>query len=150
MFDELRNLYDQVIIQHGKSPWHQRTLAEADATARGDNPMCGDRIELQLKYAPDGTIADAAFDARGCAVSIASADLMVEAVKGHSPADARALFARFRDMARTGVCPECDEALLPLRPFSSVHEYPSRVKCATLPWHALEAALAGSQESTSE
>jgi nitrogen fixation NifU-like protein len=91
---------------------------------------------------------------RGCAISVASADLMAETVIGRSQADARALFAAFREMARTGACPACDAALAEplerLAPLSGVHEYPSRVKCATLPWHALVAALDGSQEATSE
>ena len=107
-----------------------------------------------MKLAPDGSIADTGFDARGCAISVASADLMAETVQGRSPADTRALFEAFREMARTGTCPACDGALAEplerLQPLAGVHEYPSRVKCATLAWHALIAALAGSKEATSE
>jgi nitrogen fixation NifU-like protein len=121
---------------------------------KGDNPMCGDRIEVWVKLAPDGSIADTGFDARGCAISVASADLMAETVKGRSKSDTRALFEAFREMARTGTCPACDAALAEqlerLQPLAGVHEYPSRVKCATLAWHALIAALAGSKEATSE
>jgi nitrogen fixation protein NifU and related proteins len=149
MFDDVRDLYQEVILDHGRKPRHQRRLDQADARARGDNPMCGDRVEVELRYAPDGAIAEAAFQARGCAVSVASADLMAEAVAGRSPDDARALFARFRDMVRTGRCPACEDgALDALRPLAGVHEYPSRVKCATLPWHALTAALDGGKEAT--
>ncbi len=144
-FDDLRDLYQDIILDHGRHPRHARKLAVFDATAKGDNPMCGDRVQLWLKYAPDRSIAEAAFEARGCAISIASADLMAEVVKGRSPEGAKALFALFRDMVRTGDCPSCTgpfgEALDRLKPLSGVHEYPSRVKCATLAWHALNAAL---------
>jgi nitrogen fixation NifU-like protein len=153
-FADLRDLYQDVILDHGRRPRHAGKPARFDATAKGDNPMCGDRVQVYVGYAPDGTIAEARFDARGCAISVASADLMAETVAGRTPADARALFAAFRDMARTGSCPHCDPALTEplerLAPLSGVHEYPSRVKCATLPWHALVAALDGAQEATSE
>jgi nitrogen fixation NifU-like protein len=116
--------------------------------------MCGDRIEVWVKYAPDGTIGDAGFQARGCAISVASADLMAETVIGRSKADTKALFDAFREMARTGSCPHCDAALAEpmerLEPLAGVHEYPSRVKCATLAWHALAAALEGGKEASSE
>jgi nitrogen fixation NifU-like protein len=116
--------------------------------------MCGDRIELFVKQAPDGTIADAAFQGRGCAISTASASLMTETVKGKTPDQARALGSAFRELAMTGACPECGAALADdmerLAPLSGVHEFPSRVKCATLAWHALSAALDGSKEASSE
>jgi len=116
--------------------------------------MCGDRIEVWVKYALDGTIADTGFQARGCAISVASADLMAETVIGRSKADTHALFDAFREMARTGSCRHCDaslaEPLERLEPLAGVHEYPSRVKCATLAWHALVAALDGSKEASSE
>jgi nitrogen fixation NifU-like protein len=155
MFDDLRDLYQEVILDHGRRPRHAHRPEHVDATAKGDNPMCGDRVQVFVRYAPDGSIAETGFDARGCAISIASADLMAETVQGRTPDDARALFAAFREMARTGTCPECngkkfEEALERLQPLSGVHEYPSRVKCATLPWHALVAALAGEKESSSE
>jgi nitrogen fixation NifU-like protein len=154
MFDELRDLYQEVILDHGQRPRHARKLECFDATAKGDNPMCGDRIQIWVKYGPDDSIADAGFQARGCAISVASADLMTEVVKGRSQADVRKLFEAFREMARSGVCPECggelDESLERLQPLSGVHEYPSRVKCATLPWHALVAALEGAGEASSE
>ena len=154
VFDDLRDLYQEVILDHGRRPRHAKRLDDFDATAKGDNPMCGDRVQLWLKYAPDGTIAQTGFEARGCAISIASADLMAETVKGRAPADTRALFAAFREMARTGACPACDASLSAplerLAPLSGVHDYPSRVKCATLPWHALIAALDGTKEASSE
>lgn len=153
-FDDLRDLYQEVILDHGRKPRHGQKLDDFDATAKGDNPMCGDRVRVWLKYAPDGTIARTGFEARGCAISVASADLMAETVEGRSKADTKALFEAFREMARTGQCPSCGAGLKApmerLAPLSGVHEYPSRVKCATLPWHALVAALDGTQEASSE
>jgi len=148
--DEVRDLYQEVILDHGRHPRHGHRLAAFDASAKGDNPMCGDRVEVTVKFAGDGTIAETGFEARGCAISIASADLMAETVKGRGTADTRALFERFRDMVRTGACPEHDETMERLAPLSGVHDYPSRVKCATLPWHALIAALDGAREASSE
>ena len=154
MFDDLRDLYQEVILDHGRHPRHGHRLAVFDASARGDNPMCGDRVQVFVKYAPDGSIAETGFEARGCAISIASADLMAETVTGRSQNQVRALFDAFRDLARTGTCPHCDAALKEpmerLEPLAGVHEYPSRVKCATLPWHALIAALDGAKETSSE
>ena len=140
MFDEVRDLYQQVILQRGRSPGHMRRLEPFDRAAKGDNPMCGDRVEVRVKLA-DGRVAAAGFEARGCAISIASADLMAEAVEGQTPAAIKALAGRFRDMVRTGACAECGPEMEALRPLSSVHEYPSRLKCATLPWDALQSAL---------
>ena len=154
MFDELRDLYQEVILDHGRHPRHAGKPARFDATAKGDNPMCGDRVQVWVAYAPDGSIDETRFDARGCAISVASADLMAETVAHRSKQDARALFAAFREMARTGACPDCDAALAAplerLQPLAGVHEYPSRVKCATLPWHALIAAIDGEKEASSE
>jgi nitrogen fixation NifU-like protein len=102
----------------------------------------------------DGIIADVGFEARGCAISVASADLMSETVTGRDAATTKALFAAFVDLVRSGTCPQCDAALVEplerLAPLAGVHEYPSRVKCATLPWHALVAALDGGKETSSE
>ena len=81
-FDDLRDLYQEVILDHGRRPRHAGRLAAFDATAKGDNPMCGDRVQVWVKYAPDGAIAETGFEARGCAISVASADLMAEAVAG--------------------------------------------------------------------
>jgi nitrogen fixation NifU-like protein len=153
MFDDLRDLYQDVILQHGRKPRHMRRLEHFDAAAKGDNPMCGDRVQVWVAHA-DGAIADIGFEARGCAISIASADLMAESVTGMRADAVRSLFAGFEQMARTGVCPDCAPLLEPamqrLKPLSGVHEYPSRVKCATLPWLALVAALDGEKEASSE
>ena len=140
MFEDVRDLYQQVILDHGRHPRHARRLDRFDATARGDNPMCGDRIELWLRRDEAGAIADLGFEARGCAISIASADLMAEAARGQTAPAVRKLAASFATMAETGECPDC-AAMARLKPLSGVHEFPSRVKCATLPWTALLAAL---------
>ncbi|MBX6373594.1 MAG: SUF system NifU family Fe-S cluster assembly protein [Acetobacteraceae bacterium] len=154
MFDDLRDLYQEVILDHGRKPRNFRRLEDADRSARGDNPMCGDRMELWLKLGPEGEIADAAFLGRGCAISMASASLMTETVKGKTQAQAKEMGEKFRILAMTGTCPECNGAIAEdmerLAPLSGVHEFPSRVKCATLAWHTLKAALEGTKEATSE
>jgi nitrogen fixation NifU-like protein len=152
-FDDLRDLYQEVILDHGRKPRHAQRLEIFDATAKGDNPMCGDRVQVWVKL-DNGSVGRVGFEARGCAISVASADLMAETVQGRDLKDTRALFDAFRGMARTGVCPDCGPALAEplerLAPLSGVHDYPSRVKCATLPWHALIAALDGTKEASSE
>jgi nitrogen fixation NifU-like protein len=151
MFDDLRDLYQEVILDHGRRPRHGSRLTAADATAKGDNPMCGDRVQVWVKYGADGEIARVGFEARGCAISIASADLMAEVIEGVTPARARALAEQFRSMVRSGEPgPDTGPEMGRLQPLSGVHEYPSRVKCATLPWHALLAALDGKAAASSE
>ena len=149
MFDGVRDLYNKTILERGRKPLHMRALADYDATAKGDNPMCGDRVEVWVKLAESGVIAETGYKARGCEISVVSADLMVEAVAGHSPAATKARFSSFRQMVETGICADCAEALQPLQPLSAVHKYKSRIKCATLPWHALIAALDGTTASVS-
>jgi nitrogen fixation NifU-like protein len=153
MFDDLRDLYQEVILDHGRKPRNFRRLESADRVARGDNPLCGDRMELFVNLSPEGRIADAAFQGRGCAISMASASLMTETVRGKTSAEAAELGGKFRELAMSGVCPECGGAIADemerLQPLAGVHEFPSRVKCATLAWHTLSAALAAdSQERT--
>ena len=147
MFDEVRDLYNKTILERGRKPLHMHALAAFDATAKGDTPMCGDRVEVWVKLAADGSIADTGYKARGCEISVVSADLMVEAVQGLPPSSTKALFEAFRTLVQTGECPDCGpaiaESLAALQPLSAVHKYKSRVKCATLPWHALIAALEG-------
>jgi nitrogen fixation NifU-like protein len=154
LFGDLRDLYQEVILDHGRKPRNFRRLEDATLTSRGDNPMCGDRMELFLKTAPDGHIADAAFQGRGCAISMASASLMTETVKGKTPAQAKQMGEAFRAIAMTGTCPHCGGDIADdverLTPLSGVHEFPSRVKCATLAWHTLNAALDGAKEASSE
>ena len=154
LFGDLRDLYQEVILDHGRKPRNFRRLDDATVVSRGDNPMCGDRMELFLKTATDGAIQDAAFQGRGCAISMASASLMTETVKGKTPAQAKQMGDAFRALAMTGVCPDCGgeiaDEMERLTPLSGVHEFPSRVKCATLAWHTLNAALDGAREASSE
>lgn len=145
MFDDLADLYQEVILDHSQRPRHGHKLECFDATARGDNPMCGDRVQLFVRHAPDGSIEDVGFEARGCAISVASADMMAEVLRGRTDEEARLLAERFRELARTGAAAAdgpVGAALETLQPLAGVHTYPSRVKCATLAWHALIAALA--------
>ena len=148
--DDVGDLYQAVILDHGRKPRHAGRLPAFDTSAKGDNPMCGDRVEVFVKYGDADAIDQASFEARGCAISIASADLMAEVVAGRKAGDTRAMFETFRHMVQTGECPACDEAMDRLRPLAGVHDYPSRVKCATLPWHALLAALDGEGQASSE
>ncbi|UPG71191.1 SUF system NifU family Fe-S cluster assembly protein [Roseomonas gilardii subsp. gilardii] len=154
MFDDLRDLYQEVILDHGRKPRNFRRLEDADRHARGDNPLCGDRMELWVKLDGEGHIADAAFQGKGCAISMASASLMTETVRGKSAAEAQELGAKFRELAMTGTCPDCGAGLAEemerLQVLGGVAEYPSRVKCATLAWHTLNAALEGAKEASSE
>jgi len=155
MFDDLRDLYQEVILDHGRKPRNFRRLEDADREGRGDNPMCGDRMQLWVKFGPDGRLADVAFQGKGCAISMASASLMTETVRGKTPAEARELSEKFRGLAMTGTCPECGGALAEdmerLQVLGGVSEFPSRVKCATLPWHTLNAALENTgKEASSE
>ena len=155
LFDDLRDLYQEVILDHGRKPRNFRRLEAADRTARGDNPMCGDRMELFLALDAEGGIADATFQGRGCAISMASASLMTDTVRGKTEIQAREMAEKFRALAMTGACPDCGGAIAEdmerLAPLSGVHEVPSRVKCATLAWHTLNAALDGTaKEASSE
>ena len=144
-FDDVRELYSAAIRQHARDPAHQSKPAGFDVSARGDNPMCGDRVSVFVRR-EGGRVGAAGFEARGCEISIASADLMCDAVAGLALGDVRPLADRVAAMARTGVCEGCGA----LQPLSAVHAFPSRVKCVTLPWQALLAALDGAKEATSE
>jgi len=139
MFEDLRALYQDAIMQRSRSPKHGTRLAVFDAEARGDNPMCGDRVHVFLRHAGD-VVAELGFEARGCAISIASADLMAEAVAGQSHARITEIIAAVNEAVRSGELP--DPELAALKPLAAVHEAKSRLKCATLPWGALQSALA--------
>jgi nitrogen fixation NifU-like protein len=145
-FDDVRDLYQDVILDRGRNPRHMHRMDDFDVCAAGDNPMCGDQVEVRIKFAADGAVADAAFEARGCAISLASADLMAEAVRGLDGARIRALAGSFGTLARTGEMPDGQPELRKLQVLAGVSEYPSRIKCATLPWSALIAALDARRE----
>lgn len=135
----LRELYQELIIDHGRRPRNFGPLPQANRRADGFNPLCGDRMTLYLKVI-DGTIADARFEGVGCAISTASASMMTEALKGKTEAEAETLFAGFHALV-TGVAVPAAAALGKLEVLGGVREFPARVKCATLAWHTMEAAL---------
>jgi len=138
---ELTDLYQEVILDHNRRPRNFKALADANRTAKGHNPLCGDKLTLYVRVEGD-RIADISFEGSGCAISKASASLMTDAVKGQSVADADALFDRFHAMVKTPIDQPVDEdALGKLAVFSGVREFPMRVKCASLAWHTLHAAL---------
>jgi nitrogen fixation NifU-like protein len=145
--DELRELYQEVILDHGKRPRNLRALADATCSAHGRNPLCGDQLTVYLKLGPGGVVEDAAFEGKGCAISVASASLMTELIRGKTEAQARLLFERFHALAAGGddqAAPaELEDELERLQVLAGVRRYPVRVKCATLPWHTMKAALAG-------
>jgi nitrogen fixation protein NifU and related proteins len=136
---DLNELYRDVILDHNRRPRNFGDLKAADANAEGFNPMCGDRLTLRLKLAGD-TISDIRFEGSGCAISTASASLMTEAVKGKTRAAALALFDRVHQLLTDDAAPPADE-LGKLAALSGVRQYPARVKCASLCWHTLSAAL---------
>ena len=143
---ELRDLYQEVILEHSKKPRNYGLLESANHKVEGYNPLCGDHYTLFLKV-EDGNILDIAFQGAGCAISKASASMMTQAVKGKSAAEAEALFTRFHDLV-TGQGGDAD-SLGKLAVFAGVSEYPLRVKCATLAWHAMRAALKGEEQAVS-
>jgi nitrogen fixation protein NifU and related proteins len=149
MMADLRELYQETILDHSKRPHNFHEIAEADASAVGHNPLCGDRVTVYLRLR-DGTIADIGFVGQGCAISKASASLMTDAVKGKSRAQAHQMFEVFHKMV-TGKPgePVNTAALGKLAVLSGVSEFPVRVKCASLAWHTLEAALESKKEIVS-
>ena len=141
MTTELRELYQQVILDHNKKPRNFRVLEGANRTAEGYNPLCGDQITLYLRL-EDGVVKDAAFQGKGCAISKASASMMTAAVIGKPLDEVESLFQRLHTML-TGETGASGDGLGKLAVFAGVREFPSRVKCATLAWHTLHAALCG-------
>ena len=153
MDPSLRELYQEVILDHGRNPRHFGQLADATHQGQGHNPLCGDRVHLYLKLDDKGRVADVAFEGKGCAISIASASMMTDLILGKPVEEARALAHAFYHLAKgeeTGGVAE--EDLERLQVMSGVSQFPMRVKCATLPWHTFEAALEGRglEEATSE
>ena len=145
---DLRDLYQEVILDHNRRPRNFREMAHPTHTADGYNPLCGDNVHLYLTIR-DGVVDDLTFQGSGCAISTASASLMTDALKGVSEADARALFDEFTNMVTSDQEPDLD-ALGKLAVFVGVREFPMRVKCATLVWHTLSAALKGEAEASTE
>jgi nitrogen fixation NifU-like protein len=138
---ELSELYQQVILDHNKKPRNFRKLEAASHTAEGYNPLCGDHLTVYLNLDAD-RVADVGFEGSGCAISKASASMMTQAVKGKSKEEAENLFREFHSMVTGELNEETEEnSLGNLKIFAGVREFPVRVKCATLPWHTLHAAL---------
>ena len=137
----LRELYQEVILDHNKSPRNFRKIATANRKIEGYNPLCGDHYTIYLQL-ENGVIKDISFEGAGCAISKASASVMTSLVKGKTKKDADELFARFHSLVTAGVDGVEDmETLGKLAAFSGVSEFPARVKCASLAWHTLKAAL---------
>jgi nitrogen fixation NifU-like protein len=145
--DNLRDLYQDIILDHNRHPRNFGPLAAANHQAEGDNPLCGDKVSVLLDVA-DGRIRDIAFQGVGCAISMASASLMTEALKGQTVDEARRLFHVFHGLLTTGAGENSPE-LGKLAVFTGVREFPMRVKCATLAWHTLLAALAAAPKKES-
>ena len=147
--NDLRDLYQEVILDHGRRPRNFGPLPEANRHADGFNPLCGDKLTLHM-VVRDGVIVDARFEGAGCAISTASASLMTEALKGKTEAEAETLFAAFRQLV-THEGDEADPRLGKLAVLAGVKAFPSRIKCATLAWHTLDAALSkGDHTATTE
>ena len=141
MLDAARDLYQETILERGRRPLHGRRLEVFDGDARGHNPLCGDRCHVFVRRDGARRVEAVGFEARGCAISIASADLMAEVAHGLDAAAIGTLARAVETLARTGAAP-APAALLPL---AGLHAYPSRLKCAMLPWSALVAALDGEE-----
>ena len=154
MLDELRELYQEVILDHGKKPRNFRRPEHPSGEAAGRNPLCGDQLVVYIDVDADGMIRDAAFVGKGCAISMASASMMTEIVKGKSAAEAQRLFQDFQRMctedSADGMGADVDEDVEKLQVLSGVRQFPVRVKCATLPWHTLNAAIEGKDEISTE
>ena len=145
--DDLRDLYQDLILDHGKRPRNFHAIEHAHCEAVGHNPLCGYKLVLFLTVGEEGRIADAAFQGEGCAISVASASMMTEMLKGKTAAEAKALWAYFEALCKGNAIEEADKAALDeddvarLQALAGVRHYPVRVKCAMLAWRTLESAL---------
>jgi nitrogen fixation NifU-like protein len=157
--DDLRTLYQEIILDHGKTPRNVRVVEHHTCKAQGNNPMCGDRVTVTARVSPAGVLEDVAFEGKGCAISIASASMMSEALAGQPVATAQQLFSAVHDLctgktdtdqAKAAMPPEMGDAVDKLASLSGVRQFPVRVKCATLPWHALLSCIEGKSQTTTE
>ena len=147
---ELSELYQQVILDHNKKPRNFRKLESANYQAEGYNPLCGDQLTVYINL-EDDLVTDVGFEGSGCAISKASASMMTQAVKGKSKEQAESLFKEFHSMVTGELDEETeDNSLGNLKIFAGVREFPVRVKCATLPWHTLHAALNKEEKISTE
>ena len=141
---DLRELYQEIILDHSRHPRNAGKMEDTTGEAQGNNPLCGDRVTVFVKLDGD-RIVDARFDARGCAISVASASMMTEMIKGKTVAEAEAIFQRFHEQLTGKTAPVTDEND-ELAALMGVREFPTRIKCATLPWHTFRAALEGEKD----
>lgn len=157
--DDLRSLYQDIILDHGKSPRNLRVVEHHSCKAQGNNPMCGDKVTVTARVSDAGVLEDVAFEGKGCAISIASASMMTEALAGQTAATAKQLFNAVHDLCTGKTDAEQVKASVPvalgdsvdkLAALSGVRQFPVRVKCATLPWHALMSCLDGKGPATTE
>lgn len=147
---ELNDLYQEVILDHNKNPRNFRAIENADKTAEGNNPLCGDQLKVFVTLVED-RVTDVSFVGSGCAISKASASMMTQTVKGKSRAEAEILFDEFHRMVLGELDEQTEENRLgKLKIFAGVREFPARVKCASLSWHTLNAALHGEDEISTE
>lgn len=147
MYD-LEDLYQEIVMDHNRRPRNFKKLENAQRTAEGFNPLCGDQISLYLNVDDDGVIEDIGFEGAGCAISKATASMMTEAIKGKNVDKAEEIFEAFRHMLTRKPEEEYDYELLgDLEILQGVSQFPTRIKCATLPWHTLNSALDGKQPS---
>jgi len=147
---ELSDLYQETILEHNKNPRNFREIEGADRTADGNNPLCGDALRVYVDLEGD-VVKDVAFKGSGCAISKASASMMTQVVKGKSKDEAEMIFDEFHKMVTGGLDVETEENHLgKLKIFAGVLEFPARVKCASLSWHTLHAALHGEEVVSTE
>jgi nitrogen fixation NifU-like protein len=149
--DELRELYQEVILDHSRRPRNFHAMPEANRSAVGHNPLCGDRVTVFVRVDGD-VVKDVSFEGAGCSISTASASMMTDALKGKTAAEARTLFERFHELVTADPSKSATAAaeLGKLAVFAGVHEFPIRVKCASLAWHTLKAALDGGEKASTE
>lgn len=157
--DDLKSLYQDIILDHGRNPRNARIVEHHTCNVKGNNPLCGDRITVTARLSPGLVIEDIAAEGKGCAISIASASLMTEALKGVSTETAQKLFDAVQKLCKGDVDVNAAKAMVPqalteqvekLASLSGVKQFPVRVKCATLPWHAMMSCLAGRNDATTE
>jgi nitrogen fixation protein NifU and related proteins len=147
----LRELYQEIILDHSRHPRHFGALPDANHVAEGHNPLCGDKVKIYLSVDADGRIADVSFEGRGCAISVASASLMTEMLKGRSIEQAEKLMGGFLDLVKGDDSKALDEDDRErLEVMAGVSAFPMRVKCATLAWHAMKSALDGKVTARTE
>ncbi len=154
MLDELRELYQEVILDHGRHPRNFGSLEGCNHMAHGHNPMCGDTLVVYLKVGENRVIEGATFKGQGCAISVASASMMTDILMGKTAEEAETLFHAFHEMCTRDDAPlpegVDEDALERLQVLSGVREFPVRVKCATLAWHTMDAAMQGKEEISTE